>query len=195
MIGFFGGTFDPVHNGHINLAIELKEKGQLDEVWFCPASASPFKKENDTASGLDRLEMLRLALKDIPYFKILDNEIIRGGHSYTIDTLKSLIQETGKKFRLILGEDQIQSFSSWKDFETLIKIARPLVGGRSIENSKLINSEDFEFVRIPLFDISATSVRLRVKNNLYIKHLVSAEVENYILNKGLYRNAKNKSIR
>src|SRR5947209_6515465 len=107
MIGIFGGTFDPVHNGHINLALEIQEAHQLDEVWFCPAQLSPHKLDQQPIEIAHRLNMLSLAIKNISGFRMLELEAHRPGPSYTIDTLLALIEREkenrhSKEFALIL---------------------------------------------------------------------------------------------
>ena len=166
MIGFFGGTFDPIHSGHLNLAERLKSQAGLAEVWFCPAFLNPFKQKG--SSPEDRLEMIRLALQDRPGLKVIDDEIKKGGLSYTIDTIRALMEKTGKSFRLILGEDLVADFAKWKEASALIRLAPPLIGERDA--------------------ISATHIR-----NLFVtgrereaEELVPPAVFDYILKKGLY---------
>lgn len=169
MIGFFGGSFDPIHFGHLNLAHELMKNGELEEVWFCPAFISPFKLKGSLVSPSDRLHMIELAIKGVPQFKVIDEEIKRGGPSYTIDTIKELTRDTGRSFRLLLGEDQWDDFSKWKESEQLLDLAPPLIGGR-------------------VLDISSTEIRERLKKGGWIDDLVPKEVSEYIYNKGLYLN-------
>lgn len=178
MIGFFGGTFDPIHLGHLNLAIQLKEAAKLKEIWFCPAFCSPFKKDSLTPPQ-DRLNMLKLTLEGAPGLKVIEDEIVKEGPSYTIDTIRKLMKETGHTFRLILGEDQIENFSKWKEAEELKKLAPPLFGKRGV-------SQNSQALSIPLFDVSATEVRNRVKAGQWIGHLVPTQVSHYIHKKGLY---------
>ena len=102
-IGFFGGSFDPIHFGHIRLAIDLMEEHKLGEVLFCPAYCSPFKLDNPPVANAEhRLNMLQLALKEVPQFKICTLEIERQGPSYTIDTLKKL-KKQGVQLHLLLS--------------------------------------------------------------------------------------------
>jgi len=165
-IGFLGGSFDPIHFGHISLAIHLLESYHLDEVLFTPAFCSPFKMESPPiASPHHRLEMLKRAL-DFPKFKISTLEIDRGGPSYTIDTLRAL-QKEGHKIRLLLSEETAPYLEKWKEAAELVKIAPPLVGPRDIK-------------------ISSTDIRNRLKKKLYSGHLIPAKALDYILSNGLY---------
>jgi nicotinate-nucleotide adenylyltransferase len=127
--GFFGGSFDPIHFGHISLAVRLLEEHKLEEILFCPAFYSPFKtRVPPVASSKDRLEMLKLAL-DHPKFKIVTLELERGGPSYTIDTIRALKMQG---LRLILSEESAAFFSKWKEAEELVRLAPPLIGSREI---------------------------------------------------------------
>src|ERR1700741_3811719 len=97
-IGIYGGTFDPIHLGHLNLAIDMLEKRNLDEIWFCPAWISPHKLAKEPAAAAHhRLAMLQLAIAGIPQFRILDVEIQRQGPAYTVDTLRELIEQEKSK--------------------------------------------------------------------------------------------------
>lgn len=165
-VGFFGGSFDPIHFGHISLAVQLMEAHQLDEVLFCPAFCSPFKIETPPrASPKDRLQMLKLAL-DFPAFKICTLELDRKGPSYTIDTIREL-KEEGVKLRLLLSDEAAQYLHRWKETEQLVKIAPPLIGPRELK-------------------ISSTEVRARLKKKNYCGHLVPAKALDYIHSHGLY---------
>lgn len=180
MIGFFGGTFDPIHFGHLNLALRLREKAGLKEVWFCPAYVSPFKTSVKSASPEDRYEMVKLAIEGIEGFKVLDTEIKKKAPSYTIDTLRELISETNETFRLIIGSDQEADFMKWKEAEALKILAPPLMGERA-------GSPSSSALPLPLFDISATEIRERVKEGLYVGHQIPQAVQNYILKNKLYQ--------
>jgi nicotinate-nucleotide adenylyltransferase len=200
MIGLFGGSFDPIHFGHLNLGVELKEKCDLKEVWFIPTYASPLK-EKPQIEGVRREEMIRLALKGIDGFKVVDHEVRNENSSYTIDTVTALIQLfPSQKFTLILGEDAALQLPSWKEPEKLIQLLPLLVGARSrvklkekIENKHFSPSLEAAIVagihETNLFDISGTEIRKRLKNKLYCGHLVPAKVLDYIYENQLYFNA------
>lgn len=165
-VGFFGGSFDPIHFGHIALAIELMEAHKLDEVLFCPAFCSPFKQDRPPkASAEERLHILKLAL-EIPQFKISTLELDRKGPSYTIDTLRELKQEN-VHLRLLLSDEAASGFKKWKEPEEIAKIAPLCIGKRKIE-------------------ISSTEIRERLKNNLYCGHLVPAKALDYIVRNRVY---------
>lgn len=194
-IGFFGGTFDPIHHGHLNLAIEILEKKKLDRIFFCPANRSPEKKEaQPVVSAEDRFAMLTLALEPIPAFSPLDWEIKRPGLSYTIDTLRMLKAEYPKaELHLIFGEDILAGLHAWKDVEALLQLAPPLVGLRHFELSSeillppaLLSLVRAGLTHIPLLDISSTQLRKRLKERKYCGHLVPSKVLDYIVENRLY---------
>jgi nicotinate-nucleotide adenylyltransferase len=185
---FFGGTFDPIHFGHINLAIQIKEKAGFDAVLFCPANISPHKTDSPPlASSKDRLDMVELAIKDIEGFSICDLEVKRDGPSYTIDTLKKLKKDG--VLNLILTEDSLLQFHLWKNFSEIINIAPPVVGVRY--SFKVNPNNNFKipgknFIKTTVMEISSTEIRERVKNKLYCGHLISQEVLDYIYKHNLY---------
>ncbi|MBI5346751.1 MAG: nicotinate (nicotinamide) nucleotide adenylyltransferase [Chlamydiae bacterium] len=186
-IGFFGGTFDPIHFGHINLALEIKEKAKLDSVIFCPANISPHKlKQKPLASSQDRFEMVKLAIKGIEGFDISDIEIKKKGPSYTIDTLQAL---KGQKIELhlILTNEALEKFHLWKSYLDILKIAPPLIGFRdNFKPSKKFNIPKKNFIRTKIMQISSTDIRDRLRKKLYCNHLVPKEVLDYIYRSELY---------
>lgn len=190
-IGFYGGTFDPIHFGHINLAMQLLEIHKLDEVLFCPAYCSPLKTAAPPhANSIHRLEMARLALKDIAHFLLTSYEVDKNNPSYTIDTLRMLKGEGGGdvKFRLLLSEEAALQFDQWKEFQELIRLAPPLIGTRSSHSLKgsLAGNLRPGFTATKIFDISSTEIRARLKKGLYCGHLVPAKALEYIQANGLY---------
>jgi nicotinate-nucleotide adenylyltransferase len=180
-VGFFGGSFDPIHFGHLNLAIQMLEMGKMDEILFCPALFSPFKQKTPpVASPEHRLAMLKLVLT--PFFQVTSIELDRPGPSYTIDTLRALAQK-GIEYRLLLSDESAAQFRTWKEPEELVRLAPPLVGSRTVAGS---STNPFQTLQTPLFDIASTEVRKRLKKRVYCKHLVPAVVLDYIEDFGLY---------
>lgn len=198
-IGLYGGTFDPIHFGHLNLAVRLMESQQLDAVWFCPAKISPHKQNESPLSPEHRLQMLKLAIEGEPRFKILDTEIFREGPSYTIDTIQELLAvQSNKKdpdrLYLLMGEDAVAGFSKWKQPDEIVKLVPLLIAQRNfssasldpIENPMIRESVEKGAVKTPMFDLSSTEVRQRLKQKLYCSHLIPAKVLDYILKHRLY---------
>lgn len=199
-IGFFGGSFDPIHSGHIHLALSLLEKHQLDQVLFCPAFISPFKTENSPhVSAHYREEMVKRAIAPLPFFSIFDYELKKKEASYTIDTIKHLKKQYAEQkqnieIRLILGDDMLQGLPQWKDVETLLKLAPPLVGSRSQEpvwpsglSKEALALLQEGFTQIPILDISSTTLRQRLKKREYCGHLIPYQVLEYIHQNQLYK--------
>jgi nicotinate-nucleotide adenylyltransferase len=188
--GFFGGSFDPIQFGHLNLIIEIKEKLNLQKILICPASITPFKMKNPPKTkAKDRLEMLRIALKNLKDFEIIELEIKQEKVSYTIDTL-NILKNNYKKLRLIITEEALLTFHLWKDYKKVLEIAPPIVGVRN-KYLKEFKSENFtltskNFVKTNIFEISSTDVRQRLKKRIYASHLVPKEVLDYIYQRKLY---------
>ena len=184
-IGLYCGTFDPIHFGHINLALEAFEKKKLDKVLFCPSNISPKKVNNPPkASGQDRLAMLKLALDDLPCFEICDVEIARGGISYTVDTVREIKGlYPGDELRLIIAADSFPGFSSWKNCSDILEKAPPIVGLRKGFDRPPV---EFDVMNNKVLEISSSDIRSRLKKNLYSAHLLHIKVLDYIYKHGLY---------
>lgn len=191
--GFFGGTFDPIHLGHLNLARHILEKKRLDHIFFSPANYSP-EKEGDppVASNEARKKMVELAIEEIPAFSVIDLELQREGPSYTIETIKLLMKEyPDAQFHLILGEDLLFGLPKWKEVEELLRLAPPLIGtrpgdgvpklGGSIEKS--VNAGKVE---IPIVEISSTDLREWLLQKKDCRDFIPSKVLDYIEQKGLY---------
>ena len=188
-IGVFGGTFDPVHMGHLVLAQECWYSLKLDKVLFVPANVSPFKQDSNAVSPADRLNMLRLALEGDRRFGISTYEIDKGGISYTVDTLRMFREEYGAEAELffLAGSDSIEGMSGWKDKEEILALATFVLASRPGWDANKVNDLKAEHVDIPLIGVSSTMVRERVRKRQPIDHIVPPEVVAYIRNKGLYR--------
>lgn len=193
-IGFFGGTFDPIHFGHLNLAVQVLEKKKWDEIWFCPAQLNPFKQNGET-SGHHRLAMVNLAIAPFPKFRSLDLELQRQGPSYTIDTIRTLLEmdKNQSEIGLILGDDTIHQFAQWKEAEELVRLVPLVIGVRHPEkehfhsgNPRMDEALKKGCLETSLMEISATQVRDRLKNGLPCSHLVPKEVLDYIREFRLY---------
>jgi len=193
-IGIFGGTFDPIHLGHLHLAREVLKKTDLDTILFIPCYRSAYKKPI-FATPSQRVAMLRLAIKGEEKFCLDTREIQRKDISYTIDTLLSLQTDYPKtKFYLILGADSFALFSTWHKWQDILKLANLIVVDRpdtSLE-SELISARmlgkknKIKFVQINALSIAATEIRDLIKLGKSIEHLVPKSVCKYIKKNGLY---------
>lgn len=188
-IGIFGGTFDPIHHGHLITAQSVREICNLDKIIFMPAYISPHKQEVITSSADDRLNMLKLALDDIPFFNYSDFEIKQHDISYTIDTLREF-KKIYNEIDLIIGYDNIFSFHTWKDPDEILKLADVIVlKRRSSHPIDYVDKyvEAAHFVETRGIEISSTDIRNRVHGNLPIHYLVPDSVKDYIYKHNLYR--------
>jgi len=214
-IGLFGGTFDPIHWGHLRSAEEVREAFRLDRILFVPASIPPHKKRGDASAAADRLEMTRLATANHPGFAVSDVEIARPGNSYSIDTLRHFAGKLGRNDSLyfILGIDAFREIGSWKDFEKLFLLSHFIITSRpkcrdllklgdipvAARKSFCYDSKTnayrhksgtrLHFLKLTDIAISASEIRVRVKAGKSIRYLVPPEVEDYIKRRGLYRRA------
>lgn len=189
-IGLYGGTFNPIHNGHIALAEEAHAAYNLDEVWFIPAGNSPFKlNEENMATAQDRLIMTTIAAAPLPlpYTRVLDIEI-NSNVSYTADTLQ-LLNKLDNDYYLIMGADAFVTIEKWEKFEYLLTNARFIVAGRdnvdivplAAKLKKRYNTEIHQFVfNMP---ISSTMIRANIEEN---RELLNPMVYEYIKTYNLY---------
>ena len=192
-IGFYGGSFDPIHHGHIQIALQALESSLIDEVLFCPAGVSPFKTHHaPKANGFHRMNMVTLAIEDIEGFTITDEEIKRPGPSYTIDSMLSLQKKNSNhEFYLILADDQLKGFSLWKEAQRLSKLFPLLIGSRLFSSFDQLPKDFFPVSENhcffgPKLEISSTYLRERLKKGLYCRHLTPPKVLDYIHRHGLY---------
>lgn len=188
-VGILGGTFDPPHLGHLLIAEQVKEAFSLEEVWFIPANEPPHKEKAST-SAYHRLNMLQLALKDNPAFKISRIEIDRKGKSYTIDTVKELLRKYPTiDFYFIIGADMVEYLPHWYKIDELIQLITFVGVGRP--GYPLETPYPVLPLHMPMIDISSTLLRERMKNNQTVKYLIPSSVDRYIKEKGLYGMGRN----
>lgn len=195
-IGFFGGGFDPIHFGHLHLAIQLKEIYQLDEVLLCPAYCSPLKKKSPPkASPKDRLSMCQEIVEEIPGFSATSVEIDKES-SYTVDTIGELKKDSQYQdadFYLMLSDDVLFHITKWKDALTLLSMTYPLIG-RRVTPSRAFEQLPKKYAlllergmtKTAVMEISSTSIRERLSQQLYCGHLVPKKVLDYITTHQLY---------
>ena len=199
-IGVLGGTFDPVHTGHVMVAEEAKARLNLAEVLFVPAGLPWLRGDSPIAAAEHRVHMVRLAIGDKPYFKLSITEVERSGHSYAVDTVAELKGQLGAEDELffILGWDSLAELPKWREPSRLIKLCRlvaaPRVGSSAPDLDSLEKAIPGVVNRIilldkPRVDISASEIRGRVARGLPIDHLVPEPVERYIREQGLYTTA------
>lgn len=204
-LGIFGGSFDPIHNGHLILAEQCREQANLDKVLLLPAAQSPLKDNLPNANDRQRLEMLSLAIAGHTDFEISKYEIERGGNSYTVDTLEHFSQEDPEsQLFLMIGEDSLDTFFRWKDPRRICQLATPLVvrrpGTARNSTSKIADlsvieqfMDDDQYslaqelaIESRLIDISSTDIRERTSQEKSIRYLVPRAVEKYIETNQLY---------
>jgi len=198
-IGIFGGTFDPIHFGHLMAAWYASQECNLKKVLIIPAGTPPHKEAENVLDDQHRLNMVKLATKDEPVFSLSTLEIDRQGYSYTIDTVQYYLKKyPEKRLHLIVGADCIHSLHTWKDARLLVQlcsfiaVVRP---GYELKQGIICNSwlpTDFwnklKIVNIPGVDISSSMIRERIKQGKTVKYLLPDAVEKYIMRHRLYRN-------
>jgi nicotinate-nucleotide adenylyltransferase len=193
-----GGTFNPVHYGHLIMCEGIREEFKLEKVIFIPAKIPPHKTDKKIAEAFDRLKMVRLAIAGNPFFEVSDIEMKRDGSSYTIDTLMELKKLYGSETRLglIVGADSLVQIETWKNFSDIFRLAEIIVASRpdTQENhldNTIIKLKSNYGAKISRFsgkalDFSSTDIRKRVEEGLSIRYLVPPAVEAYIIRNGLY---------
>jgi nicotinate-nucleotide adenylyltransferase len=185
MIGLLGGSFDPIHHGHLSTARSLLTQLDLEELRFLVARAQPLKRGHG-ASAEHRARMVDLAIEGIPRLGCERIELERPGPSYTVDTLRALRErEPGQEWAVLLGSDAARDLDRWKEAAEVARLARVVVfgrGGEPVPSSPLVTGT----ATVPAVAISATEVRNRVRAGLPIDHLVPLPVARYIRENRLY---------
>ena len=212
-IGLFGGTFDPIHWGHLRSAEEVRESFALDRILFIPTAKPPHKRGQTKTAARDRLAMVRLALASNPKFRVSNVEINRPGVSYSVDTLRYFAarRRANDTYYFVLGLDAFREIETWKDFRQVFPLcnfivtSRPgsrkskLLSGISVAVRKLFcydsikkihrhrSGTTLHFLQLTDFAVSASDIRARVREGKSIRYLVPDAVEDYINKRGLYR--------
>ncbi|NLN14458.1 MAG: nicotinate-nucleotide adenylyltransferase [Tissierellia bacterium] len=197
-IGIMGGTFNPIHHGHLILSEYIRTEAGLDKIVFIPTGLPPHKVGEEVLEGRIRLEMVQLAIRNNPYFAWSDMEIRRKETSYTIDTIGELKRLYDKaQLYLIIGADNLLSIHTWKDYKRVLEEVNIIVANR-LGSKRLLVVEEIERlnnslgvniknINSPIIEISSTEIRERVRQNKSIKYLVPELVEDYILRNNLYK--------
>lgn len=198
-LGIFGGTFDPVHFGHLLLAECCREACRLDEVWFVPTCIPPHKQERVLTDGKRRVEMLQLAIAGNAAFRVSTLELDRGGISYTVETLRQIHSQLPQaELYLLLGADMLADLPAWREPETICRLARlavvqrvgqaipwtalePLLGPQPFRHDRL------SLVEMPLIELSSSQIRAAVAGGRSIRYRTPRSVELYILEHKLYK--------
>jgi nicotinate-nucleotide adenylyltransferase len=198
-IGVFGGTFDPVHLGHLILAEQCREQARLDEVWFVPSARPPHKLDRPLTPFAHRVELLSLAVAGNPSFRVDQSEKDRPGPSYTVDTLEGFRQQhTEADFFLLAGSDTLLDLPHWREPARILKLATLVIAARPncpVPTPEQLRSAlqlpegvplRLQAVAAPLVDISSHDLRRRAAAGRSLRYLVPRAVECYITEKRLY---------
>lgn len=185
-VGIMGGTFNPVHNGHLMIAEQVRSQLDLDKVVFVPDNEPPHVDRKTAIVGADRLAMLKRAVADHPQFAVSDMELVRGGKSYTIDTIEELRQRHPENdYYFIIGGDMVAYLPKWYQIDKLVKLVTFV--GVVRPGYERTSAYPITWVDVPEFAVSSTLIRRLIKTGGSIRYLVPESVREYIEEKGLYR--------
>lgn len=186
-IGILGGTFNPIHYGHLILGEQVFGQLELDKVIFMPSHISPHKSNHSIISVSHRLHMVELAVKENPNFYVSDIEIKRKGKSYTVDTLRELKQiYKGAQLFFICGSDLISELPSWKNLDEILTMAKFVLAKRP-GFGKRLSGKSFLKINVAQVDISSSLIRGLVEKRRSIRYLTPDSVVEYIDKQGLYK--------
>ncbi|HLY08532.1 MAG TPA: nicotinate-nucleotide adenylyltransferase [Planctomycetota bacterium] len=185
-LGLLGGSFNPIHHGHLITAVRAAEAAKLDRVLFIPAAVSPLKSARGLAPDRDRWALVQAAIRGNPLFGACDLELRRGGVSYSVDTLRELQRTTGARLYWILGTDAARLLSKWKSIDEVRRLATFLIVARPGDSPPPKRPKQV-IIRAPLVDISSSEIRQRLHKGLSVRYLVPDAVHRLLMRKGLYR--------
>ena len=190
-IGFYGGSFDPIHNGHLELAKDLLEQAKLDRILFSPANQAPLREHSYVCSPSNRFAMVSAAIADTPGLEASDLEIQAGGTNFTLDSLRTLKSNMpDANFSVIIGADQLEKLPRWQRIEDLVKetefivLARP---GHPLSPPTELPDLRMRSFNTREFKVSSSEVRNRIRDHLPIQELVPTPVAAIITQRKLYR--------
>jgi nicotinate-nucleotide adenylyltransferase len=190
-VGIFGGTFNPPHFGHLIVAEHAREHLGLERVVFVPSAVSPHKQGRDTAAAHHRLRMLEAAVKGNSAFAVSDLEIVRGGVSFTVDTLEELQRLMPESaLVLLIGADNLTEFHLWREPQRILDLAEVVAltrPGYAVDGVEPAFGRRIAVCQVPAIGIEARQIRRRLREGLSIRYLVPPAVESYILTHQLYR--------
>lgn len=191
--GLFFGTFNPIHNGHIAIADYFAKKTDLSEIWLVVSPQNPLKENDEILHDKFRLQLVKLAVKNHPKLSASDVEFTLPKPSYTYNTLLFLKKKfPGKKFVLIIGEDNLRSFHLWKNYKKILSEFEIYVYPRNLSNSDRVQNHvrvkhpNIKMYKVPLLNISATEIRQKIKEGKNISGLIPEEIQKIIKQKKFY---------
>lgn len=199
-LGIFGGSFDPVHNAHLALARACQQQAKLDEVWFTPTAIQPLKQKGPRATDSHRLEMIRLAIKHEPTWRVCSIEVDRGGFSYTVDTLRQIYEELpDASLFFLFGADALKDVAKWKEPEEIFRLATPLIVRRSGQPSPEVDqlvhlcteNTQPQLIDMPAMEVSSSEIQRRVAEEQPIDAFVPGAVAEFIIRHRLYSQTTN----
>lgn len=197
-LGILGGTFDPVHYGHLLLAEQCREQCQLDQVWFIPAGVPPHKVSRTITPGRARAEMLDLAVAGHPAFRVDRREIDRTDPCFTVDALATIhAEDPARELYFLMGEDSLLDFPTWREPQRILELVRLAVVNRSDTKERVgeewwrrfpeLNLADrVHHVRIPFVDLSSSEIRARIHGRRSIRFMTPRAVECYLEQHRIY---------
>ena len=190
-VGIFGGTFDPIHFGHLLLAEQAREAASLHEIWFIPAGEPPHKQGKPVTPAMERKKMVELAIEGHPQFKVNPIELMRSGPSYTVDTIMELKKQNPHvEFFLLVGADMVKNLPKWYKIKEIIQNVHVIGLGRpGVDHDALPEYIEERLMWIPdavETNISSNIIRKRLMLNRSVRYLVPDSVYKYIKEQGLY---------